>query len=261
MYIDSHTHFDLCLENAESTEETLISGLDENGIIHSVQISIDVSGFRWSLEFARKYREHGILFTLGIHPSSIAQDENLKYLSDLVDTAMNSADSSLLFGIGEAGLDYYRMRQPKSMQKKSFEAQIALSKMWNLPLVVHTRNAIEDTLSILKKNRPARGIMHCFSGNRETAREVLDLGFHISFAGNLTYKNATTLHDVATYVPLNRLLLETDAPFLTPVPLRGKSNRPEYVIHLYEFIAELRNVKLSTLKEQILTNFTSLTER
>ena len=123
MYIDSHTHFDLCLESAESTEEMLITGLKENSIIHSVQISIDVSGFQWSLQFARKYHKQGILFTLGIHPSSTAENENLKHLSNLVDTVMKSDDSSLLFGIGETGLDYYRMRQPKSMQKKSFEAQ------------------------------------------------------------------------------------------------------------------------------------------
>ncbi len=258
MYIDSHSHFDLCLESSTLSEETLMTGLRDNNISHSVQISIDTSGFQWSLDFAKKYRDHGVMFSLGIHPSSKADEKDLNYLSLFIEQVMKSKNGDLLFGIGETGLDYYRMRQPKKIQLKSFEEQILLANKWKLPLIVHSRDAMDDTLQILRENCPDKGIMHCFSGDRKIARDVLDLGFHISFAGNLTYKNANHLHDAAAYIPLDRILLETDAPFLTPVPMRGKKNRPEYVIHTYKFISDLKKEHQSTIVDRIAKNFNSL---
>jgi len=256
MYIDSHTHFDLTIEEKGCTIESLIAGLRGNDIKYVVQVSIDSNGFEWSYDLAKN--NNGILFSIGIHPSSRALETDLSSLSDFVSKIKISSDSGLLFAIGETGLDFYRMRQTLDMQIQSFEYQVEEAVKWGLPVIVHSRDAMDDTLRILRDKRPVVGIMHCFSGNRDIAKRVLDLGFYISFAGNLTYKKATDLHEAASFVPSDRLLLETDSPFLTPVPLRGKKNRSEYVIHTYEFIAKLRKEGISKLKDSIYQNFNNL---
>lgn len=258
MYIDSHAHFDLILEDTSDSEDTFIGNLRANNLTRVVQASIDVAGSRWSRDFAN--RRNGVLFTAGIHPSSPAPEAELRALQDLAEEIHRSADSKLFFGIGECGLDFYRMRQPKEMQEQSFRFQIGLANRLGMPLIVHSRDAMEETLAILGETCVTGGIIHCFSGDRRAAGRALDLGFHISFAGNVTYRNATDLHDSAAYVPLDRLLVETDAPFLTPVPLRGRQNRPEHVIHAYKFIAELRGDSLDTITENVRKNFLELAD-
>jgi len=258
MYIDSHAHFDLILEDTSDSEDTLVKNLRANTLSRVVQASIDVASSRWSRDFAK--RRDGVLFTAGIHPSSPAPDEELRALQNLADEIHTSADSGLFFGIGECGLDFYRMRQPKTMQEQSFRFQIGLANRLGMPLIVHSRDAIEETLAILRETSRTGGIIHCFSGDRRAAQQALDLGFHISFAGNVTYRNAAVLQDSAAYVPLDRLLVETDAPFLTPVPLRGRQNRPEHVIHVYRFIAELRGESLDTIVENVRKNFMELAD-
>ncbi len=257
-YVDSHAHFDLCLEEGGCTVESLLGGMVDYGIRYAVHVAIETGGFQWALDFSRNNRHRGILFATGIHPSSRADNNDLIYLSDFIRSVMDSPDRDLLFGIGEAGLDYYRMRQPAENQKRSFEYQAELAKSCGLPLIVHSREAMDDALDILARIRPPMGIMHCFSGDSAAAKKVLNLGFHISFAGNLTYKAAAMLHDAAAYVPLDRLLFETDAPFLTPVPHRGKENRPHYVIHTYDFFAQLRRETVSNVTERVFANFNAL---
>ncbi len=259
MYIDTHAHFDMCLEDSTVTEEDLISGLRNNDIKFAVQVSVDLESLDWGYKFAE--RNENIFFTLGLHPSSKAGDKELDGLSEYADKVMASDDSRLLFGIGETGLDYYRMRQPRDIQIKSFEYQIEISKKHGLPLIVHSREAFADTVKILKEKNPLAGIMHCFPGNREMARSALDLGFYISFAGNLTYTKAGDLHESASYVPLDRILLETDAPFLTPVPHRGKKNRSEYVIHTYDFLSRLRKEPLTKIQDAVYNNFIEINKR
>ena len=144
------------------------------------------------------------------------------------------------------------------MQLRGFVYQIELAKKYHLPLIVHIRDAMSDAVEVLKSRTNGGGIMHCFPGDKKEAKTVLDLGFYISFAGNTTYKNAVILHETAEYTPLDRILLETDAPFLTPVPHRGKTNRPEYVIHTYKYIADLKKISVDTLKEQVYKNFKTL---
>ena len=255
MYIDTHAHFDLCLENRDITEEELLSEMENSSTAFAVQISIDVKGLRWSYDFALKHRDRGIRFSLGIHPSSRATEVDLETLAAVTEEVMVAGDTGLLFGIGETGLDYYRMHQPVHMQQHSFEYQIGLAKRHGLPVIIHSREAMDDTISILKRLKPEKGIMHCFPGDSAAAAKILDLGMYISFAGNLTYKNAHELHDAARYVPLDRILLETDAPFLTPVPFRGKKNRPHYVSHTYKFLAELRGETLSSIEDAVHRNF------
>ncbi|HDP80613.1 MAG TPA: TatD family deoxyribonuclease [Spirochaetes bacterium] len=259
-YIDSHAHFDLCAEEGMDTA-SLVRDMAESGVGRAVQISIEPAGFAWSRDFAADNRASGVLFSLGIHPSSRADESDLAHLSDLTGSVLGSDDAPLLFGVGETGLDYYRMRRPREEQMRSFEFQAELAKKTGLPLIVHSRDAMEDTLGVLKKIRPDRGIMHCFPGDSDDARSVLDLGFHLSFAGNLTYPKAAALHDAAGFVPLDRVLFETDAPFLAPVPLRGKKNMPRHVVHTYRFFAGLRKISVEELAERVQTTFAGLAGR
>ncbi len=258
MYIDSHAHFDLILEDTQDSEDVLMENLRSNNVLRVVQASIDMASCRWSLDFAKRRAAEGVFFTAGIHPSSPARKTELEELQLFAEKIHAGGDSSLFFGIGECGLDFYRMRQPKEMQEQSFRFQVDLANRLGLPLIVHSRDAMEETLSLLRASCRTGGIIHCFSGNRDDAQRALDLGFCISFAGNVTYKKAADLHDSAAYVPLDRLLLETDAPFLTPVPLRGRQNRPEHVMHVYRFIADLRGEPLNRIIEMVQNNFTEL---
>jgi TatD DNase family protein len=255
MYIDSHTHFDLALEDASLSESMLLEAMRAGSIGQAVQIGIDCASSRWSLDFAKRNAGAGILFTAGIHPSSPADDRELGKLEELVGSVLSGDSAPLLFGIGECGLDFFRKRTPAEIQVRSFRFQIELARKHNLPVIVHSRDAMEETLGILGEYGGTSGIMHCFSGDATAARRVLDLGFNISFAGNVTYRTASLLQEAAAYVPLDRLLIETDAPFLTPVPLRGKKNRPEYVIHTYRFIAELRNEPVTRVTDAVRENF------
>lgn len=250
MYIDTHTHFDILLKEKRNTEENLLN----NDLKYMVQVAVSSKSLEWSYNFALKHQKRGILFTLGLHPSSTAWDTELEQLDNIVEKAYRN-HPELLFGIGECGLDYYRMHQEQSMQESSFRHQIFLSKKYNLPLIIHTRDAMEDTLRILEEYKPVQGIMHCFPGDKKAARRAMDLGFYISFAGNVSYKKAETLHESAAYVPLDRLLTETDAPFLTPVPHRGKKNKPDYIKHTYQFLADLRKEPLEKMANGIYENF------
>lgn len=260
MFIDSHCHFDIILENRNISPESLISGLKENSISHAVQVSIDNHGLNWSYDFAKKYRKNGILFTLGIHPSSVAEEKDLNELSLFVEKISISPEKDLLFGIGECGLDFYRMKQKREMQEHSFMFQLELAEKYGLPVIIHSRDAMERTLEIIKETAPVRGIMHCFPGDEKDARGALDLGLTVSFAGNVTYKNAGELHRSASFVPLDRMIIETDAPFLTPVPLRGKKNLPWYIVNTYRFIADLKKVNLSKLEDAVYENFIEFTK-
>ncbi|MBP7735008.1 MAG: TatD family hydrolase [Spirochaetes bacterium] len=258
MYIDSHAHFDLILEDSPIDENALMKHLGENSISRVVQASIDMASSRWSRDFAVRRSSNGMVFTVGIHPSSPAPVAELEELEKLAVSILNGPDAKLLFGIGECGLDFYRMRRPKEEQERSFRFQIGLANRLGMPLIVHSRDAMEETLAILRESCRTGGVIHCFSGDRDSARQCMDLGFYISFAGNVTYRAAVNLHDAAAYVPLDRLLVETDAPFLTPVPLRGKQNRPDYIIHTYRFIAELRGEPVESIAEAAQKNVTEL---
>ena len=261
MLIDSHAHFDMVIESTGEKPETLLKGYDAAGIARAVQVSVETDGFQWSREFAAANRDRGIVFTLGLHPSSRADESDLRILKDYTLETINSSERDLLFGIGECGLDFYRIHQIPEMQRRSFEFQIELARVTGLPVIVHSRDATEDTLAILREKKPPRGIMHCFPGDSHDAKRFLDLGFYISFAGNVTFRAATLIQDAARYVPDDRILAETDAPFLTPVPLRGKTNRCEYIRHTIDFIASIRQVKAEVLEDRIAENFNALCER
>lgn len=258
MILDSHVHFNMILEDKKISEADLVKSLKYNNIEYAVQISVEEKDFVWSRDFAVRNSDSGIFYTLGIHPSSPAQSERLANLASFAGNEASGKNRKLLYGIGECGLDYYRMRQPKDMQINSFKIQIDIAKNHNLPLIIHCREAMDDTLEILKEKKYGHGIMHCFAGDSSAAKRVLDMGFMISFAGNVTYRNAVELHDAAAYVPLDRIIIETDSPFLTPVPLRGKPNHPEYIKHTYKFIASHKKVAMSKLEDAVTENFLSM---
>ena len=255
MYIDTHAHFDMCMNDSDRNADDILSSMNSENVAKAVHVSIDIDGLEWAYQFAKKNSERGILFTLGIHPSSSATEKELGILEGMLGKVKQEGDTGLLFGIGETGLDFYRMRKPADMQRHSFEFQLDLSIKNNLPVIVHSREAFDDTYAILKKRAPVKGIMHCFPGDAAMAKKVLDIGMYVSFAGNVTFKKAFELHQSAAYVPADRLLLETDAPFLTPVPFRGKPNWPEYVVHTYRFVSELRKEPLSKLIDTVADNF------
>jgi TatD DNase family protein len=256
MFIDTHAHFGICMQHTKLKEHELLSKMQDAKVEYAVQVSTEQTDFKWCRDFALKHQN--IFFTLGIHPSSEYVEEDLNMLVKLVSEVRLTEEKKNLFGIGEAGLDYYWMAHPKGKQIKLFEMQINIAKEYNLPVIVHTREAMQDTIGVLKSNSVEKGIIHCFSGTKSEAAQLLDMGLYISFAGNVTFKKSHELQDVALYVPVERLLLETDCPYLTPAPKRGRKNRPDYVVHTYNFIAELHKQKVEDLAMQIKNNFIAL---
>lgn len=263
MYIDTHAHFDLCINDTGITENELLNALKENKINEVVQISTDSAGLEWSRDFALRNKAHGIYFALGLHPSAeLNTAEELKnaldHLERITSTSLTGDIASQFLGLGELGLDYYYEGYRKEIQMELFSGQLEIARKYDLPIFIHTRDAMRDTLDLLKELNMNKGIFHCFSGDVAAAREVLDLGFYVSFAGNVTFKKAVDLQESARYIPMDRLLLETDCPYLSPVPLRGKPNRPHHVIHTYDYVAGLKNITVADLALEIQNNFKCL---
>ncbi|MDA3899945.1 MAG: TatD family hydrolase [Spirochaetes bacterium] len=249
MYIDSHAHYDSCFEKGISENE-LMNSVAES-LYCSVHVATEADTFEWAREFSYKY--DNILFSAGIHPSSPFSDQDLNYLTQFVADCIQKKEK--LFGIGETGLDYHWMEHSKESQRILFEYQLDLARQYNLPVIIHNRDAHEDTLAILRNCGYTNVIIHCFSGDKDTAAAFLDFGALISFAGNVTFKKATMLQESLLYVPFERLLLETDCPYLTPVPFRGTTNRPDYVRHVYEFVSLHKDIEITQLQKIIINNF------
>lgn len=195
-----------------------------------------------------------IFCTVGVHPHEAAA-----YASpDLMQKIMDLAQHPKVIGIGETGLDYFYNNSPKNDQIDSFGQHLMASIQLNLPVIIHTREADEDTLACLKKFPLAKGVFHCFSGSEALAKQALDLGFYISFSGILTFKKAEDLRQIAKFVPLDRILVETDAPFLAPIPHRGKRNEPAFTVHTAETLAELKAIPLAKVTTVTTENFFQL---
>jgi TatD DNase family protein len=200
-----------------------------------------------------------VRFSVGIHPHAAG-----RFASDPADAARQTdaaiADQPLTRGLGEIGLDYYYDHAPRDVQQQVFREQIRLARQRRLPIVIHTRDAADDTFRILAEESAGDvgGVFHCFTGDRDMARRALDAGFHISLAGIVTFPRALELREVARIVPLDRLLIETDSPFLAPVPHRGKRNEPAHVVHVAEAIAELRATDRAAIGGAARDNFRRL---
>jgi len=237
MLIDSHCHLnmlDLKLHNNDL--QTVLTKAQEQGVKHFICVSIDLEHFPELCEIKNNYPNVDI--SVGVHPNEADVP------TPEVDTLIKLAKEHQVVAIGETGLDYHYIEGDKTWQQQRFRNHIHAAKELKLPIIIHTREARDDTINIMQEEGADRvgGVMHCFTETWDMAKKALDLNFYISFSGIVTFKNATQLKEVAKNVPLDRMLVETDCPYLAPVPFRGKANEPAYVRHVAEYIAELRNM-------------------
>jgi len=254
MYIDSHCHLDFPQLQAELP--AILQAMADAQVDRALCISTTLEGFP---AVHRLAVEHDHLWaTVGVHPDNEGVHEPTE--EELVERAALPR----VVGIGETGLDYYRLgdRSPAEMewQRERFRVHIRAARRTGKPLVIHTRSASADTLAILKEEGrgEVRGVFHCFTETREVARAALDLGFHISFSGILTFKNAADLREVAREVPLDRCLIETDSPYLAPVPFRGKTNTPAYVPYVAQQLGQLKGCTPEAIGAATSRNFEQL---
>ena len=253
MLVDSHCHIN-CLKGSEDKQvvaDYLNSALDQE-VNEFLCVSIDWETWPEVINIAEQH--NSVYASVGVHPN---HDEGHEpSIEDLLDRAKHEK----IIAIGETGLDYFRSEGDLTWQQNRFRTHIAAAKACQKPLIIHTRDAREDTLKIMQEEsaKDARGVMHCFTESWEMAKAAMDMDFYISFSGIVTFKNAVELQEVAKKVPLDRMLVETDSPYLAPVPHRGKQNQPAYTRYVAEFIAELRGVSLSEIAEQTTNNFYTL---
>ncbi len=253
MYIDSHCHLDFPQLREQLPE--IFERMASNRVAQALCVSVNLPD--WDALIALVQASSQLWASVGVHPDY--QDTPEPSVRDLVERAAHEK----VVAIGETGLDYYRTEGDVSWQQDRFRTHIRAAREVGLPLIVHTRSAREDTLRILREEKAAEvgGVLHCFTENQAMADAALEMGFYISFSGIVTFKNAKELQEVATHIPLERILIETDAPYLAPVPHRGKVNDPSYVVHVAEKIAELRGVPVEEVAEASTRNFFRLFKR
>lgn len=237
MFFDTHAHVDDV--QFAGDREAVIQRALEQGVARIVNIGCSRPAALNTLELVERY--DFIYGTVGLHPHD-AKDFDAQFMEDL----RQWAGHPKIVAIGEIGLDYYYDLSPREVQREVFRQQIRLARELDLPITIHDRDAHQDVFDILteEKGWETRGIFHCYSGSEEMAREIVKRGFYISFSGSVTFKNAAKLKKTAQNIPLDRILIETDCPYLSPVPYRGKRNEPAYVVKTAEAIAELRGLSL-----------------
>jgi TatD DNase family protein len=254
MFIDSHCHLDF--EDFTNNLDEVLTNMKNAQVDQALCISVDMVDFPKVLSLATQY-EH-LYASVGVHPDYEDTPEPTQ------EWLVTQAKNPKVIAIGETGLDYYRMAdrayEDLEWQRQRFRTHIEAAKESQKPLIVHTRSASEDTIKILQENTANQvgGVMHCFTESKEVARQAMDLGFYISFSGIVTFKSALEIKETCKYVPLDRLLIETDSPFLAPVPHRGKVNQPAWVSHVAEYIAELKGVSVEKIADVTTQNFYKL---
>jgi TatD DNase family protein len=247
--VDTHCHLDM--DAYREDLPLVIARATAHGVAGIITIGIDLDSSRHAVAIARRYKT--VRATIGIHPHH-ADDVNQNALDNLAELTLLHRDS--IVGFGEIGLDYVKLYAGREQQRKALIKQLGLARELKLPIIIHDREAHEDCLKILKAEGPfdQGGVMHCFSGNLEFARIIADANLHVSIPGIVTFKNARDLQAVASQLPLDRLLVETDGPFLAPVPYRGKRNEPLFTIYTATAIAALRGVDVSEIAQQTSEN-------
>lgn len=250
--VDSHCHLDgLDYQALHTDVNDALSKAAARDVKFFLAVATTLPGYRSMRDLVGERSD--VAFSCGVHP--LNQDE-----AYAVDDLRRMAAEDGVVAMGETGLDYYYTPETKARQQESFRDHIRIGRELNKPVIVHTRDARADTLSILREEKvtDCGGVLHCFTEDRETAGQLLDLGFYISFSGIVTFRNAEQLRDAARYVPLDRLLVETDSPYLAPVPHRGKENQPAYVRDVAEYMAVLKGVSVDELAQQTTENFAKL---
>lgn len=250
MLVDSHCHLDFPDLQARLPE--VLANMATKGVGLAVCIGVNLEDFPSVLALAEGHRN--LFATVGVHPEYTEVEE------PCVERLLGLAKHPKVVAIGETGLDYYWQKDRPEWQRDRFRTHIQAAKLTGKPLVVHTRDSADDTLQILEEEGASTvgGVMHCFTENWEIAQRALDIGFYISFSGIVTFKNALQVKEVAQKCPLERILVETDAPYLAPTPYRGKPNEPAYVRYVAEEIARLRCLTVEEIEQATTANFFSL---
>lgn len=247
MFVDSHCH--LSFPELGGDLAGILDRMKAAQVEAALTVCTTLEEFPRVLATARS--AGNLVASVGVHPDTTGATE------PTVDRLLELADDPKVVAIGETGLDYYRLPEPLDWQRERFRVHIRAARACGKPLIVHTRAAAEDTLSLMREEGADRvgGVMHCFTESAEVARQAMDLGFHISFSGIVTFKNAQELQAAARRVPLDRLLIETDAPYLAPIPYRGRTNEPSYVPHVARKLAELHGLDVSVIGTETTKNF------
>ena len=244
-FIDTHCH----LDKLDSTPEEAVKQAKQEGVNKMVTISIDEASFDFVSNAVMQFKN--VYGTLGLHPHDASEfspslEQSIRKLAH---------GNEKMIAIGETGLDYHYMNSSSEDQQYAFRKQLELAAELNLPVVLHSRNAEDDTIKILKEiSVPALGVAHSFTSSLKMARSLLDMGWYLGINGIVTFKNAQELRDIVCWIPLDKLLLETDSPFLAPVPFRGKPNKPSHITTIASFIAELRKISIEHLAEKTSEN-------
>ncbi|NHB96090.1 metal-dependent hydrolase [Photorhabdus stackebrandtii] len=252
LLVDSHCHLD-CLdyEKLHKNVDDVVAKAADREVKFMLAVATTLPGFR-QMKTLIGEREN-IVFSCGIHPLNLDEGYDFDELARL-------AAGNEVVALGETGLDYYYQQDNAELQRTSFREHIRIGRKLNKPVIVHTRSARDDTLLVLREEQAQEcgGVLHCFTEDKDTARELLDLGFYISFSGIVTFRNAEQIREAARYVPLDRILIETDSPYLAPVPHRGKENQPAYVRDVAEYMAVLKGVSIEELAQVTTRNFCDL---
>lgn len=250
MLVDSHCHLDRLGKSGKELDEVIDFAV-KRGVEHFLCVSVSVKDYPEMVEKVAAYPQVSV--SCGVHP---LHQEDAESYSVLLETARDPK----VVAIGETGLDYYYSEDTKEVQLKSFVDHIKVANELGKPLIIHTRDAREDTIRLLKEHKAEHtsGVLHCFTESLEMARAAIELGFYISISGIVTFKSATELQEVVKNIPLDRLLIETDSPWLAPVPYRGKQNQPGYVLEVAEFVAQLKGVSADELARVTTENFYNL---
>ncbi|WP_421134416.1 TatD family hydrolase [Alteromonas sp. A079] len=250
MFVDSHCHLDRLKQSPEQLAETL-QFARTRGVEHFLCVCVSVNDYDAMRETVKAFSDVSV--SCGVHP--LHQDEACSY-----EELLAKASGDEVVAIGETGLDYFYSPDSKAVQLTSFVDHIKVANETGKPLIIHTRDAREDTINLLKQHKAThtKGVLHCFTESLEMAQAAIEMGFYISISGIVTFHSASELREVVKAIPLDRLLIETDSPWLAPVPHRGKQNQPGYVVEVAEFIAELKGISVKALADITTQNFYSL---
>ncbi|WP_225639245.1 YchF/TatD family DNA exonuclease [Candidatus Profftia sp. (ex Adelges kitamiensis)] len=250
--VDSHCHLnELDYKNLHKSIDSVLENAINNQVGFLLTVATTLPGY---LDMHQKIGiRHNVAFSCGVHPLYL---KNKYYYDELI----QFAKAPEVVAIGETGLDYFYQKQNISLQKESFRQHIRIGRKLHKPIIVHSRNANQDTLNILIEEQANKCgvVLHCFTEDKDTARKLLDIGCYISFSGIITFRNAEELRKVVRYVPMDRILIETDSPYLAPVPHRGKENQPSYILEIAIYLAALKGMTLDYIAQQTTDNFIRL---
>ena len=255
--VDSHCHLDF--KDFDNDRDKIISNAKMNNVDYFLTISVNLEDFEKVYKVTQNYEN--IWCTTGIHPNNVSFKNNSIHLESIKSKILANLKNKKVVGLGETGLDFFRGKENKINQIESFMLHLFLSGDKKYPTIVHTREADDDTINCLNesvKKYSSTGLIHCFTSTKQFAKKALDNGFYISFSGIITFKNAIDLVDVVKYVPLDKILVETDSPYLAPVPYRGKRNEPSYVNYTLEKISQIKKIKKDELIKITTKNFFTL---